>query len=434
MATTVEDILGAGMGPVRQTFMDTQPQSTAVPAPPAGGAPSAPGAEATPTPTTTPATAATVTGKATGVAEPAKILSPPETDSQHPGPQVSTDRSNEATGVENVAVTDMEQTPSVSARQQTPPRMSYVELYQRLNPYHPPTEEDLEKERKKQKRESIFAAIGDGISALSNLFFTTQYAPNAYDPSKGMSAVTRARWDKLKKEREANQREYMAGFMQAMHMDDAAARDDRNWKHTLERERIIDHRYEVKAAQEKALADLDEQLKKHQISKAEYDAAIAKIKADHSEEDAALHTEGLREGIRQKKAATSASYASANASNARASYYRNGGAGGGKKGPKLQLEDDEPMQFDNETDYDRTVMRLAPDYDVPTTTVEVTERYEHGTKKGQPKKQRTVRRPVKNIAADIEREASKRKKSKSDNITMPGVGSATSSNTMPGVK
>lgn len=400
MATTVEDILGAGMGPVRQTFMDTQPQPTAVPAQPAGGAPSTPAAEATPTPT--PATAATVTGEATGVAEPAKTLSPPETDSQHPGPQVSTDRSDEATGVENVAVTDMEQTPSVSARQQTPPRMSYVELYQRLNPYHPPTEEDLEKERKKQKRESIFAAIGDGISALSNLFFTTQYAPNAYDPSKGMTAVTRARWDKLKKEREANHREYMEGFMRAMQMDDATARDDRNWqhtidredrnwKHTLERERIADDRADKKESREERKAEQNELM-----FQARYALQLGK-----------LTEQGYRNTIAEIKAGSIQELTDAqiNRLNRTGTGGGNGHSGGtNKKGPKLQLEDDEPMQFDNNADYDRTVMRLAPEYGVQTSTVEVTAR----NSLGDPIKQRTVRRPVKDIAADIEREAAKR--------------------------
>ncbi|GEM_PF-5885200 len=107
-------------------------------------------------------------------------------------------------------------------QQAEPKKLSYVELYQQMSPYRPPTDEELEKERKKQKRNAIFAAIGDGISALSNLYFTTQYAPNAYDPSKGMSAATKTRFDKLKKEREDNQREYMNGFLRAMQMDDNA--------------------------------------------------------------------------------------------------------------------------------------------------------------------------------------------------------------------
>ena len=88
------------------------------------------------------------------------------------------------------------------------------------------------------------------------------------------------------------------------------------------------------------------------------------------------------------------------------------------------------MRFGDDKDYDRAVMRLAPDYGVPTTEVQVTERNHNG----EPKKQRTIQRPVKDIAADIEREAAKRKKSKSDTNTMPGVGGGGSTNTMPGVK
>ena len=123
------------------------------------------------------------------------------------------------------------------------PRMSYVEMFQKMSPYKPPTEEELEKERKKEKREKIFAAIGDGIAALSNLFFTTQGAPNAYDPKNSLSAKAQERWDKLKKERDENGRYYTAAYMQAMKNDEESARDDRNWRHQLEREGVQDQRY-----------------------------------------------------------------------------------------------------------------------------------------------------------------------------------------------
>ena len=39
--------------------------------------------------------------------------------------------------------------------------LSYAELFKKLNPYTPPTDEELAKEKKKQKRDQIFAAIGD---------------------------------------------------------------------------------------------------------------------------------------------------------------------------------------------------------------------------------------------------------------------------------
>ncbi len=311
-------------------------------------------------------------------------------------------------------------------------RLSYVEMFEALNPQKPETAEERAKREKREKREAVLAAVGDGISALSNLFFTTQYAPNAYDPSKGMSAKARERWDRLRLEREANRRAYSDGYLRALAMDEAGDREERNWRHTLERERIADERYEIKAAQDKAMADLNEQLRRHQITAAEHKAEQERIAAQFAEESEKLKQENLRAGVRQKDAAAGASKASASASYSRARYYDNGGSRGkGKSGPTLQLEDDEPMRFGDDKDYDRAVMRLAPDYGVATTTVEVTE-YDEFTQ--QPKKQRTVQRPVKDIAADIEREAAKRKKSKSDTNTMPGVGGGGSTNTMPGVK
>ena len=246
-------------------------------------------------------------------------------------------------------------------------RLSYVEMFEALNPQKPETAEERAKREKREKREAVLAAVGDGISALSNLFFTTQYAPNAYDPSKGMSAKARERWDRLRLEREANRRAYSDGYLRALAMDEAGDREERNWRHTLERERIADERYEIKAAQDKAMADLNEQLRRHQITAAEHKAEQERIAAQFAEESEKLKQENLRAGVRQKDAAAGASYS-------RARYYDNGGSRGkGKSGPTLQLEDDEPMRFGDDKDYDRAVMRLAPDYGVATTTVEVTE-------------------------------------------------------------
>lgn len=50
----------------------------------------------------------------------------------------------------------------------------------------PRTKEEQEKLEKRRRRNALFAAIGDGISALSNLYFTTKGAPSA-DQSKSLS-------------------------------------------------------------------------------------------------------------------------------------------------------------------------------------------------------------------------------------------------------
>lgn len=199
-------------------------------------------------------------------------------------------------GVVNVAnpqtSTDVEQVTPVDAQQTAPEgkKLSYVEMFQQMSPYKPPTPEELEKERKKQKREAIFAAIGEGISAMSNLYFTTQYAPNAFDPSKGMAATTKARFDQLKKDREDNQRQYMDGFMRAMKWDADDARDERNWNHTIERERVTDHykeaadaRAQAKADRDAAMAQLRMDLMQGKINQQEAAAEAKRIEADYAE-------------------------------------------------------------------------------------------------------------------------------------------------------
>lgn len=119
----------------------------------------------------------------------------------------------------------------------------YEALFRQLNPYTPPTAEELEKEKQKQKRNQIFAAIGDGISALSNLFFTTQYAPNMYTGKNTMSERTKIRYDKLMKDREEKRKEYYGGLLKAKMADAEEAHRERSWQRQLGLDKKDDDRY-----------------------------------------------------------------------------------------------------------------------------------------------------------------------------------------------
>ena len=149
-----------------------------------------------------------------------------------------------------------------ASAQQEKPRISYAEFFERTSPYRPPTPQELEKEKKRQKSQAIVSALSDGISSLSNLYFTTQGAPNMYDPSNSLSANAKKRWDKLKAEREAKTKDYWDNYYRMKEKDDALAEQDRNFKlrmeqiakqdkrynqeqqHQRERERIADERYD----------------------------------------------------------------------------------------------------------------------------------------------------------------------------------------------
>lgn len=75
-------------------------------------------------------------------------------------------------------------------------------------PYKHLSPEEIEKEKKRERQEKIFSAIGDGLSAMANLYFASQGAPNMYNPNESMSEKTKARWDKLNKERREDADKY----------------------------------------------------------------------------------------------------------------------------------------------------------------------------------------------------------------------------------
>lgn len=199
-------------------------------------------------------------------------------------------------------------------------KMSYVEIFRQMSPYKPPTAEELEKERKKEKRDKMFAAIGDGIAALSNLYFTTKGAPNAFDPRNSLSAKARERWEKLHKEREENARYYMQEAMKAQALDDDRADKDRSYMQKLQndyRNYLLKLSADNRAAE---LYDLDKQLRQGKINEQTYKAKKAEVEAKYADEN-------QKSVIAKNKASANASNASANASNASAEEHRTNARG-----------------------------------------------------------------------------------------------------------
>lgn len=194
-------------------------------------------------------------------------------------------------------------------------KMSYVEMFRQMSPYKPPTAEELENARKKEKRDKVFAAIGDGIAALSNLYFTTKGAPNAFDPRNSLSAKARERWDKLNKEREENARYYMQEAMKAQALDDDRDDKDRSYMSKLQndyRNYLLKLSADNRAAE---LHDLDKQLRQGKINEQTYKAKKAEVEAKYAEAT-------QKSVIAKNKASAKASNASAANSYASAEEHR----------------------------------------------------------------------------------------------------------------
>ena len=199
--------------------------------------------------------------------------------------------------------------------------LSYAELFKKLNPYTPPTDEELAKEKKKQKRDQIFAAIGDGISALSNLFFTTQYAPNMYTGKNTMSERTRVRYDRLMKEREGKEKEYYAGLMKAKIADEEKADRDRKWQRLVHLDDINEKKAAAEQERKDALAGA--QRGKYEAAARKDDAMTAYYQA---KEDAI--NQGLPLDIAIKKAKEAKERALANKANRQGTASWVSGSGG----------------------------------------------------------------------------------------------------------
>ena len=176
------------------------------------------------------------------------------------------------------------QPPVEKAVDNSPKKMSYKEMYQALNPYKPPTAEELEAQRKKEKRQKIFAALGDGISAIANLYFTTQGAPNMYNPANSQQDVVKDRWDKIKQERDQHMKEYTEALMKTQALDDENADNERKWQRLLQIDKV--NADKAKAEQERKDAIAEAQRLKYEAA-ANKDDKLATLYQQKSEAIAA---------------------------------------------------------------------------------------------------------------------------------------------------
>ena len=148
----------------------------------------------------------------------------------------------------------------------------YTRFYTAHNPYKEPSPEELEKEQRRRKREAIFSAIGDGVSAMANLYYTSKGAPSSYDPRASLSGQARRRWDMIDAERAKRKSEWTEGYMRAKKADEESERDLRNWRRMLSRDAESDRRYKAEQAFKEQQQQAEEKYREDKL-KAEAKAA-----------------------------------------------------------------------------------------------------------------------------------------------------------------
>lgn len=87
-----------------------------------------------------------------------------------------------------------------------PKQMTYTDLYNSINPGMTPEEKAAQ--QKRQRNRQIINAVGDGISALANLYYTNRSGVNAYDPSTSLTKAAKERYDKLLAQQREDEERY----------------------------------------------------------------------------------------------------------------------------------------------------------------------------------------------------------------------------------
>lgn len=224
------------------------------------------------------------------------------------------------------ASTDTEhQTPALSPEQQqrvdatagTDRQIKTIQDWMDSEENRPETPEQRKKRERKEKSKRIIAAVSDGISALSNLFFTTQYAPNMYNHEKGsMTTAVGKRLDQLKAEREKKRDQYLNFSLKLGDLQNQRAATLRELEAQQERRKLAREKAEREAEAHGWAAALQPDKQREQAgkaNKAEQEAIAAQAVAEAAPElqQAKIATERARKGSLDASAANSRASAAA---------------------------------------------------------------------------------------------------------------------------
>ena len=183
------------------------------------------------------------------------------------------------------------------------------------------TAEQRKKRERREKSAKIVSAISDGIQAMSNLFFTSRYAPNAYNHEKGSQLNAQsAAIEKAKRDREANVDRYLKFALALGDAENERAKTVREAEAEQERRKLAREKAGREAEAHSWAAALQPDKQREQAEKANKaaeDALTAKAEADNAP------------ALQQAKLATENAHADsyrASAQNSRASAASHGRA------------------------------------------------------------------------------------------------------------
>ena len=124
--------------------------------------------------------------------------------------------------------TDKPSVPIVKKEEQKPQpkQLSYADMYKMLNPEREETAEQKANREKKERTKARIAALGDGLRALSNIYFSTKGAKVVHNPESDMTKVVNKRKEYMDAQREKNRAAWLTGYQRAMALDEEARKNN----------------------------------------------------------------------------------------------------------------------------------------------------------------------------------------------------------------
>lgn len=132
-----------------------------------------------------------------------------------------------AEGMPNGSIpTDKPSVPIVKKDEPQPKQLSYADMYKMLNPEREETAEQRANREKKERTKARIAALGDGLRALSNIYFSTKGARVVHNPDLDITKVVNKRKEYMDAQRERNRAAWLTGYQRAMALDEEARKNN----------------------------------------------------------------------------------------------------------------------------------------------------------------------------------------------------------------
>lgn len=109
-----------------------------------------------------------------------------------------------------------------------PKQLSYQEMFRQIYGTKEETPEQKAKREKQERTKMRIAAIGDGLRAISNMYFATQGAEVKHDPASDMTPAVRKRLKEIDTLRDTNKTKWMNGYLKAQDLDEQARKNNNN--------------------------------------------------------------------------------------------------------------------------------------------------------------------------------------------------------------